>query len=85
MEGEKQLEGLQSLKITNNTTELKQLEDIIPQSQLNNSIIGRLKELRKYRPLSTITHKIFETNSDFHVKYRTTGKKFSFCFSRVFC
>ena len=30
MEGKKQLEGLQSLKITNNTTELKQLEDIIP-------------------------------------------------------
>ena len=24
--------------------------------------------------LSTITHKIFETYSGFHVKYRTTGK-----------
>ena len=34
--------------------------------------------------LSTIIHKIFETNSSFHVKQRTTGN-FSFYFSRGFC
>ena len=34
--------------------------------------------------VATIAHKVFETNSSFHVKQRTTGN-FGFCFSRIFC
>ena len=36
-----------------------------------------------FMKISSTIHKIFETNSNFHVKQRTT-EKFNFCFQRVF-
>ena len=43
---------------------------------------GELKA-KKLFP-ETIIHKIFETNSSFHVNY-ALREKFNFCFSRDFC
>ena len=33
--------------------------------------------LQKYQEISTISYKIFETNSSFHVKWRSKGKGYS--------
>ena len=40
--------------------------------------------MEKRAKYPTVVHNVFETNSSFHVKLRTTGKVYNFCFSRVF-
>ena len=40
--------------------------------------------MEKQAKYPTVVHKVFETNSSFYMKLRTTGKVYNFCFSRVF-
>ena len=44
-QAEKQVDPLKSLNLSNKTKELKQIESIFPQNQINDLIIDRLKEI----------------------------------------
>ena len=56
---------------------------LIFEMQLTNGALFLKANFLSYASLAAITHKIFEINSSFHVKWRSTGK-ISFLFFKSF-